>query len=211
MYVVISVSTVASSSVVVVRRSRDQNLRSILARSSANDSRMRRSYTSDAPDRKFYYHSMGNFAIFRLYGRKLKGNSTLKNISSETNIYDKWTYVLVIKLTMQIRYSRILTIKLLISRNVFLHGGRNSRPSSLFLYLCLFVDVDMVTKNGCLYVLSCIKTCVFSTVWQKFRNHSIHVSNPFWYVMLLLTVDLQQSMTHAWRHLWHRTIDVHKN
>ena len=36
-----------------------------------------------------------------------------------------------------------------------------------FLYLGLFVDVDMVTKNGCLYVLSCIKTCVVSTVWQE--------------------------------------------
>jgi len=51
----------------------------------------------------------------------------------------------------------ILTIKLLILCNVFLHGGGSSRPSSLFLYLCLFVDVDMVTKNGCSYVLSCIK------------------------------------------------------
>jgi len=38
-------------------------------------------------------------------------------------------------------------IKLLISRNVFLHGGGSSKPSSLFLYLCLFVDVDMVTKK----------------------------------------------------------------
>ena len=38
-------------------------------------------------------------------------------------------------------------IKLLILRNVFLHGGRSSKPSSLFLYLCLFVDVDMVTKK----------------------------------------------------------------
>jgi len=37
-----------SSSSVVVGRSRDQNLRSILARSSADDSRTRRSYMSDA-------------------------------------------------------------------------------------------------------------------------------------------------------------------
>ena len=59
-----------------------------------------------------------------------------------------------------------MTIKLLISRNVFLHGGGSSRPSSLFLYLCLFVDVDMVTKNGS-YDLSCVKTCVVSTVWQE--------------------------------------------
>ena len=81
----------------------------------------------------------------------LKGNSTLKNISPKINIYDKWSYVSVIKLTMQIRYRRILTIKLLISRYVFLHGGGSSKPSSLFLYLCLFVDVDndMVTKNCC--------------------------------------------------------------
>jgi len=40
-----------------------------------------------------------------------------------------------------------LTIKLLISRNVFRHGGGSSKRSSLFLYLCLFVDVDMVTKK----------------------------------------------------------------
>jgi len=62
------------------------------------------------------------------------------------------------KLTMQVRYRRILTIKLLISRNVFLRGGGSSKPSSLFLYLCLFVDVDMVTKNcwTCSYVLSCV-------------------------------------------------------
>ena len=50
---------------------------------------------------------------------------------------------------------------------MFLHGGGSSRPSSLFLYLCLFVDVDMVTKNSCSYVLSCVKTCVVSTVWQE--------------------------------------------
>jgi len=68
---------------------------------------------------------------------------------------------------MHLRHRRILTIKLLISRNFFLHGGGSSRPSSLFLYLCLFVDVDMVTKNGCSYVLSCVKMCVVSTVWQE--------------------------------------------
>jgi len=56
---------------------------------------------------------------------------------------------------MQIKYRTILRIKLL------------SKPSSLFLYLCLFVDVDIVTKNGCSYVLSCIKKCVVSTVWQE--------------------------------------------
>jgi len=88
--------------------------------------------------------------------RALKGNWTLKNISPKININDKWIHVSVIKLTMQIRYRIILTIKLLISHNVFLHGGRSSKPSSLFLYLCLFVDVDMVTKNGCSYVFSCV-------------------------------------------------------
>jgi len=77
----------------------------------------------------------------------LKGNSTLKNILPKINIYDKWSYVSVIKLKMQIRYRRIMTIKLLILRNVFLHRGRSSKPSSLFLYLCLFVDGDMVTKK----------------------------------------------------------------
>jgi len=79
----------------------------------------------------------------------------------------------------QIRYRRILTIKLLISRNVFLHGGRSSQPSSLFLYLCLFVDVDMVTKNGCSYVLSCVKTCVVSTLWQEIpQSFNLHLQ-PF--------------------------------
>jgi len=82
-----------------------------------------------------------------LEGARLKGNSTLKNISPRINIYDKWSYVSVIKLMMEIRYRRILTIKLLISCNVFLHGGGSSKPSSLFVYLCLFVDVDMVTKK----------------------------------------------------------------
>jgi len=66
----------------------------------------------------------------------------LENISPKINIYDKWIYVSVIKLTMQIRYRGILTIKLPISRNVFLHGGGSSKRSSLFLYHCLFVDVD---------------------------------------------------------------------
>jgi len=96
----------------------------------------------------------------------LKGSSTLKNMLPKINIYDKWIYVSVIKLTVtiQIRYRRILTIKLLISRNVFLHGSGSSKPSSLFLYPCLFVDVDVVTKNSCSYVISCVKTCVVSTI-----------------------------------------------
>jgi len=50
---------------------------------------------------------------------------------------------------MHIRYGIFLTIKLLISRHVFLHGGGSSRLSSLFLYLCLFVVVYMVNKNSC--------------------------------------------------------------
>jgi len=74
---------------------------------------------------------------------------TLKNISPKINVYDKWSYVSDIKLTMEITYRRILTIKLMISHNVFLHGRGSSRPSSLFLYLRLFVDVDMVTENYC--------------------------------------------------------------
>jgi len=61
---------------------------------------------------------------------------------------------------------RILMIKLLISRNVFLHAGGSSRPSNLFLYLCLFVDVDMVTKNGCSCSFMC-KMYIVSTVWQE--------------------------------------------
>ena len=48
-----------------------------------------------------------------------------------------------------------------------------------FLYLCLFVDVDMVTKNGCSYVLSCVKTCVVSTLWQEIpQSFNLHLQ-PF--------------------------------
>ena len=106
----------------------------------------------------------------------LKGNSTLKNISPKINIHDKRSYVSVIKLTMQIRYRRILTIKLLILCNVFLHGGGSSKPSSLFSYLCLFVDVDNGYQKR-LFLCSFVrkKTCVVSTVWkeilQSFNPH----------------------------------------
>jgi len=55
-YAVISVST---SSSVVVGRSRDQNLRLILARSSADDSCTRRSYTSDALHSIFLAYLLG--------------------------------------------------------------------------------------------------------------------------------------------------------
>jgi len=113
-----------------------------------------------------------------LHECRLKGNSTLK-ISPKINIYDKWIYVSVIKLTMKIRYRRILTIKLLISANVFLHGGGSSKPSSLFLYLCLFVDVHVVTRNGCSYVISCVKKCVVSTVWQKIPQSFDPQLQPF--------------------------------
>jgi len=59
-------------------------------------------------------------------------------------------------------------------------------------------------------VLSCVKTCIVSAVWQEIPHSSIHISYPFRYVMLLLTVDLQQSIMNGWRHLWRRTIDVRK-
>jgi len=149
-----------------------------------------------------------------LHECRLKGNSTLKNMSPKINIYDKWIYVSVIKLTMKIRYRRILTIKLLISANVFLRGGGSSKPSSLFLCLCLFVDVHVVTRNGCSYVLSCVKRALFPLSGRKFHNHSIHISYPFWHVMLLLIIDLQQSVaplfTHGWRHFWRHTVEVRK-
>jgi len=42
---------------------------------------------------------------------------------------------------------------------------------SLVVYFYIYVvDVDMVAKNGCSYVLSCLKTCVSG---RKFRSHSI--------------------------------------
>ena len=68
---------------------------------------------------------------------------------------------------MQIRYRRILTIKLLISRNF---SSMEVEVVSLVVYFYIFfsfVDVDMVSKNGSSYVLSCVKTCVVSTVWQE--------------------------------------------
>jgi len=48
-----------------------------------------------------------------------------------------------------------------------------------FLYLCLFVDVDMVTKNGCSCVLSCVKTCVVSTVRQEVPQSFDPYLQPF--------------------------------
>jgi len=113
----------------------------------------------------------------------LKGNSTLKNISPKINIYYKWIYVSVIKLTMERRYRRILTIKFLISRNVFRHGGGSNKPSSLFLYyfyICVYLlTLTWLPKNCCSYVLSCVKTCIVSTVWQEIpQSFDPHVQ-PF--------------------------------
>jgi len=81
------------------------------------------------------------FVMLGLVSSVLKGNSTLKNISPKINIYDnKRICVSFIKLMMQITYRRILMIKLLLSRNVFLHGGRSSKLSSLFyIYVYLLM------------------------------------------------------------------------
>jgi len=41
---------------------------------------------------------------------------------------------------------------------------------SLVAYFYIYVYLLMFTwlpKNGCSYVLSCVKTCVVSTVWQE--------------------------------------------
>ena len=59
------------------------------------------------------------------------------------NIYDKWIDVSVIKLMMHMRYRLFLEAEVV--------------GLAVYFYICLFVDVDMVTKNGCSYVLSCIK------------------------------------------------------
>jgi len=135
------------------------------------------------------------------------------------NIYDKRNYVLVIKLTMHMRYRIFLMIKLQISRHLFLRGGGSSRPSSLFLYLCLFFDVDMVTRNGCSYVLSCVKTCVVSTVWQEIPQSFDPHLQPFSIRNAFInsrssTVNgatiYAPLFTHGWRHFWRHTIDVHK-
>jgi len=72
----------------------------------------------------------------------LKGNSTLKNILPKINIYDKLIYVSVIKLTMQKRYRRILTIKLLILRNV---SYMEVEIVSLVVYFYIYVYLLMLT------------------------------------------------------------------
>jgi len=91
----------------------------------------------------------------------LSCNSTLKNIWCKMNIYDKWISVSVIKLMMQMRYRIFLTIKLLISHNVFLHGGGSSMPSSLFYiydYLLLFTwYYKLVVHMYFFFVLSFVK------------------------------------------------------
>jgi len=50
---------------------------------------------------------------------------------------------------------------------------------AVYLYMCLFVDVDMVTKNGCSYVLLCVKTCIVSTVWQEITHSFDPHLQPF--------------------------------
>jgi len=68
-----------------------------------------------------------------------------------------------------------------------------------YIYVCL-LRVDMVTRNDCSYVLSCIKTFVVSNVWQEIPQSFDPHLQPFRYVMLLLTVDLQQSMASLFTH-----------
>jgi len=94
----------------------------------------------------------------------LKGNSTLKNISPKINIHDKWIYVSVIKVTMQIRYRRILKIKLLISRNVFLHGGRSCKPSSLF-HISWLTRVTAITMDVRQNYHSNYCACMQNAMW----------------------------------------------
>ena len=124
------------------------------------------------------------------------------------NICNKWINVLVIKLTMHMRYGIFLMIKLLISRHVFLSGGGSSRPSSLF-FISVFICWCWHGYQKQVFIYSFVHKnvrCLFTLSGRKVHNHSIHISNPLRYVMLLLTVDLQQSMTPLFTHL--RTGDV---
>ena len=97
---------------------------------------------------------------------------------------------------MQIRYRRILTIKLLILRNVFLHGGGSSKPSSLFLYLCLFVDDDMVTKK-LLFICSFVRKNVRCFHCLAQNSAVIRSTSPTFSIhrslMLLLTFNSRSS------------------
>ena len=64
----------------------------------------------------------------------------------------------------------------------------------LAVYFYIYVYLLMLTwlpKNSCLCVLSCVKTCVVSTLWQEIPQSFDPHLQPFRYVMLLLTVDLQ--------------------
>ena len=86
----------------------------------------------------YYYLTYANGRVIMM----LKGNSTLKNILPKINIYDKLIYVSVIKLTMQRRYRRILTIKLLILRNV---SYMEMEIVSLVVYFYIYVYLLMLT------------------------------------------------------------------
>jgi len=99
----------------------------------------------------------------------LKGNSTLKNILPKINIYDKWSYVSVIKLTMQIRY-RIGEFWCWNCWFRAMFSSMEAEVVGLAVYFYIYVCLLMLTwlpKNCCSYVLSCVKTCVVSAVWQE--------------------------------------------
>jgi len=49
----------------------------------------------------------------------------------------------------------------------------------VYFYICLFVDVDTVTKKLLFICSSGVKRVLFPLSGRKFRNHSIHISNPF--------------------------------
>jgi len=79
---------------------------------------------------------------------------------------------------MQMRYRIFLTIKLLISHHVCLRGGEVVGLALYFLYLCLFVVVYMVNRNGCTYVLSRVKVVKISLKWLTPAVHNQVNSEP---------------------------------
>jgi len=76
------------------------------------------------------------------------------------------------------RYRIFLTIKLLISHHVFSMEAEVVGLAVYFLYLCLFVVLYMVNRNGCTYVLSCVKVVKISLKWLTPAVHNQVNSEP---------------------------------
>jgi len=117
------------------------------------------------------------------------------------NIYDKRIYVSVIKLTMHMKYRIFFDDKITDFSHVFFRGGGTSRPSSLFLYIYVYLLMLTWLPETVVHMFfRAQKRALFPLSGRKFRSNSIYISNPFRYVMLLLTLDLQHSVAPLFMH-----------